>query len=111
MQRTPSGTITSSPTHCWGAKHHGTTILFFSDVFGRNKKSASSLDVCLLMPIKIFAFGVTMHIFFDNFQMTEEFQRRACMVFDAAIKQCYVDVFLCLPTATDIELIVKLHKS
>ena len=48
---------------------------------------------------------------FDYFQISEEFGRRACKEIDAAIKQCYIDEFLCLPTAADIKSIVKLHKS
>ena len=41
----------------------------------------------------------------------KEFGQRACREFDAGIKQCCMDEFLCLPTAADIKLIVKLHKS
>ena len=43
--------------------------------------------------------------------MPEEFGRRACREFDEAIKQCYMDEFLRLPTAADIKSIVKLDKS
>ena len=45
------------------------------------------------------------------FQMSEEFGRRTCKEFYAAIKQCYMDEFLCLPTAADIKSIIKFHKS
>ena len=54
---------------------------------------------------------VNVHMFLDYFQISEEFGRRACKEFDAAIKQCYMDEFLCLSTAADIKSIIKLHKS
>ena len=38
--------------------------------------------------------------------MSEEFGRRACREFNAAIKQCYIDEFLCLPTVADIKSII-----
>ena len=79
----------------------GTSISIFSDVYHRNIKSAASLEACLLMPIKTLAYG----------NMSEEFGRRACKEFDAAIKQCYMDEFLHIPTAADIKSVVKLHKS
>ena len=43
--------------------------------------------------------------------MSQEFGRSACSEFNAAIKQCYMDEFLHLPTAAGIKSIVKLHKS
>ena len=43
--------------------------------------------------------------------MSEEFGRRACRKFDAAIKQCYMDEFLHLTTYADIRRIVEPHKS
>ena len=89
----------------------GTLIPFFSDVFDRNGKSASSLEVHLLMQIKTLVYIVLTHTFLDYFQMSEEFGRSACREFYATIKQCYMDEFLCLPTAADIKSIVKLHKS
>ena len=89
----------------------GTSIPFSSDVYGRNRKSAASLEVHLLMPIKTLTYGVPIHTFLDYFQLSEEFGRRACREFDAAIKQCYMDEFLHLPSAADITSIVKLHKS
>ena len=56
----------------------GTSILFFSDVYSRNRKSAASLEACLLMLIKTLAFSVPMHTFLDHFQMPEDFSERAC---------------------------------
>ena len=122
MQRTPYGTSTSSPllgkefslVFCFSHGRFGklmqdimgTSIPFFCDIFGRDRKSDASLEACLLMPIKILAYGVPTHTFLDYFQIMEEFGRRACMEFDAAIKQCYMDEFLCLPTAADIKSIV-----
>ena len=69
----------------------GSLIPFFSDIFSRNRKSAASLKVRPLMPIK----------FLNSLQMSEEFGRRACKELDATIKQCYSDEFLCLPTVID----------
>ena len=57
------------------------------------------------------AYGVLTHTFLDYFKMSEEFGRRACKELDAARKQCYMDRFLYLPSATDIKSIVMLHKS
>ena len=89
----------------------GTSIHFFSEIFGENGKPAACLEAHRLMPIKMPAYIVPMHTFLDYFQMSEKLDKRACRAFDAAIKQCYMDEFLCLPTVTDIKLIVKLHKS
>ena len=80
-------------------------FLFFS--YGRNGKSAASLDVCLLNSC---LWCTNTHIL-DYFQMSEEFGERECREFDAAIKQCYMDEFLCLPTTADIKSIIKFHKS
>ena len=63
----------------------GTSIPFFSDIFGRNRKSAASLKTYLLMPIKMLAYNVPMHTFLDYVKMSEEFGRKACREFDAAI--------------------------
>ena len=58
------------------------------------------------MLIKMLAYGVPTHTFLDYFQMSEEFGKRALRELDAAIKQCYIDEFFCLPTVLDIKLIV-----
>ena len=89
----------------------GTSIPFFSDVYGRNRKSAASLKACLLMPNRTLAYGVPTQTFLDYFQMSKYFGRRACREFDTAIKQCFMDEFLCIPTTADIKTTVKLHKS
>ena len=63
------------------------------------------------MPMKTLAYGMPLHTFLDYFQMSEEFGKKGYREFDAAIKQCYMDEFLRLPTAADIKSNVKLHKS
>ena len=81
----------------------------FSDVHGRNRKSAASLEVPLLMPIKTLAYAEPTHTFLDFFHMSKKC-RRACRKFGVAMEQCYMDEFLCLLTAADMKSIVKLHK-
>ena len=93
------------------ARCHWNVNSFFSDFYSRNRRSAASLKVCLLMANNALVYGVLTQTFLSYFQMSEEFGRRACREFDSAIKQCYKDEFLCLPTASDIKSIVKLHKS
>ena len=66
------------------------------------------------MPVdadQMLTYSVPTCTFLDYFQMSEVFGRRACREFDAAIKQCYMDGFLCHPTVADIKSIVKLLKS
>ena len=89
----------------------GKSIPFFSDISGRNWKSAASLEAHLLIPIKTLVYRGPTHTFLDCFQMSEVFGRMTCRDFYAGIKQCYTDEFPCLPTAMDKKLIVKLHKS
>ena len=89
----------------------GTSIPFFSDIFGQNRKSAASLEACLLMQIKTLAYRVPTHTFLDYFHISEELGKRACRKFDVPIKQCSICEFLHLPTMADIKSIVKLHKS
>ena len=128
MLRSPCGMTTSSSMCYWETSFYSCSTFLAVDLrnwcktsweyqflsflsFHRNRKSAASLEACLLMMIKTLAYGVPTHTFLDYFQMSEEFGRRAWREFDAVIKQCYVDESLHLPTATDIKSSVKLHKS
>ena len=75
------------------------------DIYGRNQMSAASLKVCLLMLIKTLAYNVPAHTFLDYFEMSEEFGWRACREFDAAIKQCWMNLCTSLLSQTSNQLL------
>ena len=74
------------------------------------RKMSPCLEGRLLMPLKILPYGVPSHTFLDYFQKSASFWSEACKKFDTAIKICYGDEFLHLPTSQDMHSIVKLHK-
>ena len=87
----------------------GNITCFFSDIYSRNRKSAASLEACLLTPIKTLAYVVPGHTYY--FHLLEEFGKRACRKFNATIIQCYMDKFLHLSMTADIKSMAMLFKS
>ena len=73
-------------------------------------RKCASLEVKLLLPIKILAFGVANHCFNDYLQMSVSAARECIRQFHAMFKQLYEAEYLRLPTKNDIKSIVKLHK-
>ena len=73
-------------------------------------RKCASLEVKLLLPIKVLAYGVANHCFNDYLQMSVSAARECILQFHVTFKKLYEGEYLRLPTKADIKSIVKLHK-
>jgi hypothetical protein len=85
-------------------------LAFYDTTIDRHGNPASSLEAKLLLPLKALAYGVTPNAFRDYFQMSQTSAAICCTEFDNAIKACYMQEYLRLPTKQDLRGILKLHK-
>ena len=69
----------------------------------------ASLEVKILLPLKVIAFGVAPHAFSDYFQVSIPMARECHRQFLAAIRYLYSDEYLRLPDAKDLRNILSLH--
>jgi Plant transposon protein len=88
-----------------------TAAPFYLNRVNASKEEGPSFEARLLLPLKCLAYGVPPHSYIDYFQMSSTMARTCCREFDNAIKVCYLEEYLRVPTAGDLQSILKLHKS
>ena len=86
-------------------------IAFYQTKKNLHPTQQASLYAKLLLPLKCLAYGVPPYTFIDYFQMSRQYARDCCLAFDKAVKQIYTKEYLCLPTSTNLKVILKLHRS
>lgn len=69
-----------------------------------------SLEARLLLPIRILAYGVASHAFFDYYEMSPTMSKVALKEFDQMMRKLYQSEYLRVPTPVDLKNIELLHK-
>lgn len=80
---------------------------FRTDKFGY---VGSSLEVKILLPLRVLAYGVAPHTFCDYFQVSTPMAREIYKQFVFAIPRFFQEEYLRLPTVDDLRKTVELHK-
>ena len=83
---------------------------FYSNSTDATGLKGASLEAKVLLPLKTFAYGVATHTFTDYFQMSPGLAAKCCDKFAETMKERYDEEYLRIPDATDLKMMILLHK-
>ena len=84
-------------------------LIFYQDLHGRQGITSCSLEVMLLYPLKMLAYGVPYSTFVNYFLISIQFGMRLCREFDHVIQVLYMKDYLWVPNEVDLHHINQLH--
>ncbi len=64
---------------------------------------------CVLLPMKLLAYGNSSCVFCDYFSMNNEMTCQYCINFEEVVVRCYNNEYLQIPSASNFAKILHLH--